>query len=561
MERSIKNMSASKFSVLVSILAIGLTSCANKKKDIPLFLTLLGGGSGKGSAVSSPAGGSTGVIAPEGSTVQPVDESTVVIHFPVEESSTENASLDSESSSSQSEESGARGEEPSMEVAIQNNDQLGTPGFHFQSAYTVPVNLHVKDESGPVQGAIVTIVDTTDNNNPDILFQQVTGNDGSVSGSVLVPATTDALQLNVNLGSSVVSSTVPMIVPSSESVASSLQVLDINRQIAVSGTHNPSKYFTDSDNDGIADAYDDYPDDPKRATLTRYPSSGVNTLAFEDLFPKAGDADLNDYVAFFSFEEDLNSQGQVVSIRGFFQHVARGAGYSHTLNLRMGVNTGAKLEMVTSKVNRNNAVVDETRREINLSASDLDNGFQILGSSRNTIPIANSSASHANNLAFGDFVNFELTFDTPVSRQSLGGAPYDVFLYVENTKHRIHMPNRYFDANGKDRFLDPNGFPWAIVIPGKWKWQLEKQDIRNPSQTGYADFMSWVNSSGQTHKEWYNNVTNPSKVFPLPDESSLAGYLAKTAQENWLLLSLALLFGGLAFGYYLTRKNSSILSR
>jgi LruC domain-containing protein len=533
--------------LLSFLIIIGMAfSCSNKKKDIPLFLALLGGGNSDGASVTTASGTNTGVNAPEGSIIEQIDDTTVVIHFPTP----------SNDDSTESEESTTA---PSTTVTTSNNDQVGDTEFNYQTSTTIPVNINVSDDNGPVAGAIVTIVDVTDPENPNILFQQVTDTSGTASGSVVVSTTTETIQANINLGDSVVSTTVPTTVTNPET-GQVLKVITVEREIVVSGSHNPAEQFTDSDGDGIADAYDDYPDDPTRATLTRFPNKGVNTLAFEDLFPGAGDADLNDYVAFFSIEEDLNAQGKVVTIRGFYEHAARGAGYRHTLNMKLNVPTGATLSKITSK-NRNNKTIQENEGTQTLSSSDLANGFEILGSSAQTISTPNVNAAHANNLKFGDSVNFEITFDQPVSKQTIGSAPYDVFLYVINTKKNIHLPGKYFNAEGKDIFMDSNGFPWAIIVPGKWKWQLEGQDIRKPAQTGYADFNTWAESKGALKKNWYTNVTNPSKVFPLPEESSLSGYLARVAQNNWLILALGLLSVGLLTGYFLTRKNQAILSR
>lgn len=544
--------------LFISFLVLSVSSCSNKKKDIPIFLSLLGGSSSKGSAVSSPAGTDTGIVAPEGSVVQQVDSSTVIVHLPVSDSESTSSGDSSEATDEASGDSSAAPIHTTIALEQSINDAVGEREFRFESSVTIPVQLQVKDENGPVSGAIVTILDTSNQDSPDVLFQQVTDKSGTASGAIQVPTTTESVQVNINLGSSIISSSVPVVISSDDSGPQ--QLIALNRDITVSGSFNPSSYFTDSDGDGIADAYDDYPDDPTRATVTRFPKEGVNTLAFEDLFPKAGDADLNDHVTFFSFEEDLNAQGNIVAIRGFFQHAARGAGYTHTLNLKLPVGSAADLDMITYRVNSNNKVIGQTPTQVRLSAQDLNKGFQILGRSNQTISKPNSHASHATNFALGDYVNFELVFDNPVPRSSIGTPPYDVFLYVENTKKEIHLPNKYFDASGKDMYMDPQGFPWAIIIPGRWKWQLESQDIRNPSQTGYADFMKWVNSKGTSHKEWYTNITNPSKVFPLPEESNIAGYLAKTAQENWLILSILLLIGGLGIGYYLTRRNPIAMS-
>jgi LruC domain-containing protein len=519
--------------IFVILLVLGFTQSCTKKKDDGMFLLgLLAGGSSNPSA-------STASNPPAGSQVEQIDGTTSVIHLPTSPD--------------------AAPEEPiPTSVSTEVQDLLGTSTFTFQTNNTVPISIQVSDEAGPVQGAVVTILDPEDALNPDILFQQTTDATGTASGSIIVSNGVTNVVANINLGNEIVTTNIATTAIN-PSTGSTQDVLSIDRDLVVSGSHNPTSFFTDTDGDGIADASDDYPDDATRSTMTRFPKSGVNTVAFEDLFPNAGDADLNDYVLFFSIEEDLNAQGNISRIRGSYQHVARGAGYTHTLNLKMNAGTGAKLSKII--YNDAGATLDNKGEVVStLSASDIANGFELLPKSDKTLSVQNNSASHANNLKLGYTVSFELSFDQPVPRAKIGSAPYDLYIYVINTKKNIHFPGKYFDVAGKDQFLDKNGFPWAIIVPGKWKWPLESKDIRSASNTGYIDFASWANSKGVEKKTWYLNVSDPSKVFPLPDDSNLAGYLAKAAQENWLIAAIALLISGLSIGYFLTRRNQGHLS-
>jgi LruC domain-containing protein len=556
--------------ILALVLMVGI-GCSNKKKGIPLFLALLGDTSST-QEVKKKSGGSTGVTVPPGSVVEEVDESTVVIVTPPgkeegKESSGDNAGSPGSGETSSGDGSSGSGSDqadgsspdlvvPPVETIIE--DETGVPEFTFGTTITIPVNITVRDSSGVVSGANVTILDLSDPSNHDVLFQQITTGNGLAQGSITIPTSLGQVQLNINFGGIIVSITVDTTVldPSSGQVQF---ITAITRTVSVGTNVNPPAQLVDSDGDGIEDNLDDYPDDPTRATITRSPKSGVNTLAFEDLFPNAGDADLNDYVLFYNYEEDLNAKGEIVEIRGYFQHVAKGAGYRHTLNLRLNVPTGAKFDAVISK-NRNNNTSQESISGGTFTAEQLAAGIELLEESSKTISTPNSIASHANNLKFGDEIQFSLAFDRPVTRAQLGNAPYDIYAYVVNTKKEVHLPNRYFDSAGKDIYLDQTGFPWAVIVPGKWKWQLESHDIRKPSQTGYADFNVWASSRGLEKREWYKNVTDPSKVFPLPDESNLAGFLAKTVESHWLLLSLGLLIIGLPAGYFFTRKNHKALS-
>lgn len=146
---------------------------------------------------------------------------------------------------------------------------------------------------------------------------------------------------------------------------------------------NLNNNHPDKDKDGIEDSKDERPDDPKVSTKVRYPSSGVYTLAFEDSFPAIGDADYNDYVIQFYNEEYLNSKGQIIEIRGVYQHVAEGSSAIHTLNLRLpnGLDFTYETEV---KDNRGNdvreGVVKFTPREL-----DMADGLLILGNSSRSL--------------------------------------------------------------------------------------------------------------------------------------------------------------------------------
>lgn len=76
---------------------------------------------------------------------------------------------------------------------------------------------------------------------------------------------------NINLGNEIVSTNI-VTTAVNPTTGSTQDVLSIDRDLVVSGTHNPTSFFTDSDGDGIADASDDYPDDATRATMTRFPN-------------------------------------------------------------------------------------------------------------------------------------------------------------------------------------------------------------------------------------------------------------------------------------------------
>ncbi|TGK01874.1 LruC domain-containing protein [Leptospira langatensis] len=424
---------------------------------------------------------------------------------------------------------------PTVAVVVVE-DPTGTSAFNYNTTINIPLNLTVVDkDSRSVAGATVLVYD--ENNN--ILFQGVSDSSGKVSGSLTVPTSVGNITIDISIGGDSISQYI------------SLQdILGINRTIRYAVTL-PTVQIADADGDGVPDETDIYPNDATRSTEVAYPNDGVFTLAFEDLYPSAGDADLNDYVIQFKNEEDLNAQGNIVRLRGVYQHVAKGAGYKHQLYIKLPVNVGAS---ITYSLTQADGKVEVATNTVSVTADSLKSGYQIFPDSNKTIRGQNV---HPGDVFKPGFIaKLEIVFDSPVSRSQLGSFPYDLFAYVINTNQQIHFPGLYKNANGTDKYLDSTGFPWAIIMPGPWKYPYEGYDIRNPSQTGYAEFVSWVSSGGANYKTWYFDVTNDSKVFPVPSTSSIVGYLFLSVKKFAIFYAIGLVIAGAIAIFFLRRRQS-----
>lgn len=513
---------------IVFILAIALVGCDQKKKQLIPIQSLA-----QESAPTTTSVGNTGSNANTANTNNPASVATVSI--PSSTSST--ATL--------------ADTQPSATVTV--NPSGNTP-FTYQTNTTIPVNMTVTDNQGnPVSPATVTITNPTENN---VLLQQVTDASGNVTGTVTVPSTTTQVNVTITSGGSTSQPVVvPLQVPVTTNGTTTNQPIGSigNVTLPISNPTGNGTQIADRDGDGIDDQHDFYPDDPKKATKIRFPATGVNTISFEDLYPNAGDADLNDYVVQFYNEEDLNAQGQIVEVRGAYQHVARGAGYRHKLNLLFPNTVNISYESTITDaagVPNNTGITKFTP-----TAAQLDAGLTILGNSGNTISSQNVELNQT--YAPGHVAKVSVIFNTPVARSVIGSAPYNVYLQVIDTSKNIFFPGRYFDADGKDLYMDSNGFPWAIMVPGVWAWPLERQDIRNASVTGYSRFNSWATSKGVNDKDWYTTVTS-GKVYPLPSEpSSLLAYLKGTESNTNLFIAISLAVFGISMGIILRKKLKS----
>ncbi|MCG6195320.1 LruC domain-containing protein [Leptospira sp. FAT2] len=428
---------------------------------------------------------------------------------------------------------------PDVTGVITVNDQVGTPPFTYNTVQTIPLNLIVTDkQSKPVSGATVIVSDNMGN----ILFQGISDSAGKVSGTITVETSVGQITLEITANGESISNIINLI-----------NVIGINREIKyevlLPVVNAPP---ADTDKDGIPDSLDAYPQDPTRASMIRTPAEGVSTVAFEDLYPSAGDADLNDYVIQMHNEVDLNAAGDVIRLRGTYQHVARGAGYKHTFFIKLVAGTGAKFTRKVVREDGKEVTASSTKA---VSAADLTAGLQIHEESNKTT--SNPNVNPGGVFKPGHIATIEIEFDSPVKKTKLGNYPYDIFIKVTNTGKEIHFPGLYKNADGTDKYLDSNRFPWAILVPGVWKYPYEGLDIRKESQSGYKEFNLWVASNGTSYKEWYKHITNEAKVFPVPDDSGLMGFLLLSVKRNAILVAVLLMAAGATAAYLLKRRTLS----
>ncbi|MGJ4754248.1 LruC domain-containing protein [Leptospira kmetyi] len=428
---------------------------------------------------------------------------------------------------------------PPVTGVITVNDQVGTAPFTYNTVQTIPLNLVVTDkQSKPVSGATVIVSD----NQGNILFQGISDNTGKVSGTITVETAVGQITLEITANGESITNVINLI-----------NVIGINREIKYEILLPVVTAPTDTDKDGVPDTLDAYPQDPTRSSLIRIPSEGVSTVAYEDLYPSAGDADLNDYVVHIRNEEDLNAAGDVIRLRGTYQHVARGAGYKHTFFIKLPVSVGAKY---SRKVVRDDGKEITALNTINVSSADLNAGIQIHEESNKTT--SNPNVNPGGVYKPGHIATIEIVFNSPVKKSAIGNYPYDIFIKVINTGKEIHFPGLYKNANGTDKYLDSNQFPWAILVPGSWKYPYEGLDIRKDTQTGYKEFNLWVASKGTSYKDWYKHITNEAKVFPVPDvESELMGFLLNSVKKNAILVAILLMAAGATAAYLLKRRMLS----
>lgn len=473
-------------------------------------------------------------------------------------------------------------------------DQTNNGGdFNFETNVTVPVTVVIENEAGPVANAPVTVTETTTTGEPNVVGTGTTDSNGSVTIPISVPPTVTTVEVSVigvnpTTGEVVeITGSAPIQQPSTGTGSEGSGTVVVAPVVNVDTTNfqpvNGCVQTVDSDCDGVANSYDEFPDDPSLATTAR---SGRYTIAFEDMYPSAGDADLNDHSTVFSTEMDKTPTNKVKTIRGTYTHVAKGAGYNHELRLSLDVPTNATVQVnyidgsgqpwngcaAASKYTAN-AVGDCTGGTLN--AAQLKRGVLILPSSDKTLFGKKNAPSAGTTFTINDFVRgvtaqVTITFEEPVdlnATKNLVGGHLNYFLAINQKTggvfRQIYRPGYFTNSAGKDSFLDSKGFPWAIIVPGIFNHPTEGADIRNTSTSGYVFFNSWMSSKGVAHKDWYLHVdqipapNRPLYVVRVSDfyaDNGFSAYLIKAVRKNALEVSASLIVVGAALGFLMKKR-------
>jgi LruC domain-containing protein len=240
--------------------------------------------------------------------------------------------------------------------------------------------------------------------------------------------------------------------------------------------------------------------DPEVAFQVRTPASGQYTVAFEDLYPVPGDADYNDFVAeYFVLEnyksqvikEELQEAAQEVvldgpievmlmNLHGESTAISKVAGYSHKFGIVIDfpghVATSVKRVYYDAYGNRQ---VD--------SQSNVADRAVIWLFENTSRPVIGKTAT------------FDILFPKGITRSMVSIAPYDPVLYVHNTGKDIHLVGQDSLSGQELSYMDPNGYPWALLVPEDWQPPAETQYIGK----AYPLFDEWRASKGAVAPYWY----------------------------------------------------------
>ena len=281
-------------------------------------------------------------------------------------------------------------------------------------------------------------------------------------------------------------------------------------------------YGLDSDGDGVLDNYDDFPNDPQRAFRNKYPSGGVGSLAFEDLWPAQGDFDFNDLVVDYSFSNITNSKNRLVETYATFILRAAGASYKDGFGFQLQGNIAANDIMVTGSM-LTGQLIKQASNGLESAQNKptfivFDNALNLIKFPGSGIGInTTSGAPYVKN----DTIVLHIAFaPDKYSLADLNIAAFNPFLIVnQNRAKEVHLvdyaPTALADIANFGKFSDTSNpaqgryyrtkanLPWAINIPERFDYPFEKTDILK----AYLKMGLWAQTSGFSCADWYQNKT------------------------------------------------------
>ncbi len=299
---------------------------------------------------------------------------------------------------------------------------------------------------------------------------------------------------------------------------------------------------------GVSDGeVEDYPVTVTESgvTMTHYPSATTyTTFAYEDLFPRQGDFDMNDVLMNIRITEYVKDDS-VIRIKIEGKLAALGAGYRNGFAFQLpGVSSDAvkddSIALTINNVSQTKTVLEASQTYAVLVVSD--NLWDITQAGEGDCKYFRTEegcgTSHRPDWSM------VVPFSTPVATESMSELPYDPFIFAKpltyhgsivDTVTGVH-PGRKFEVHLKNKaptdtfesaifgladdssdiglfhfFQSINGLPWALEIPYDWKHPKETVSILQ----AYPQFYGFASdSTGETNPDWYlEENANASYIF------------------------------------------------
>lgn len=275
----------------------------------------------------------------------------------------------------------------------------------------------------------------------------------------------------------------------------------------------------DSDGDTIPDNLDAFPLDPERAARRFYPSAnGFGSLAFEDLWPKKGDFDMNDLLVAYRVVEILNAQNQIVDLQLNYEIRARGAGSDNGFGIHFPGVSSSVIDSAKTTLSINN----QTPVAMPVEAGQGEAVFILSG---NVTPLTNTGQAFPCSMMNTVMkcprtaavpLTATIHFKQPQTSSQFPVAPYNPFIFRTGKRGlEVHLVDHPPTAKADPKLFgtlddrsDPSqgryyrtadNQPWALDVPETWRHPTEWNNIAG----AYPNFVTWAASGGTTAQDWY----------------------------------------------------------
>lgn len=280
----------------------------------------------------------------------------------------------------------------------------------------------------------------------------------------------------------------------------------------------------DSDNDGVADLFDSFPEDPERAYAFSIPSSGYNYFLFEDLWPSTGDYDFNDLVLGTKTIYYLNAENEYIAGDAEMEVRAIGGSYPNSIGVQfldsksktaLPENTVTKFS--GSHTSKDGSVKSTVEEEVN----NANTAIIVHNVQENIRPFY--ANVYDDKLISNDIEIFHYSFrvnsptteliepDYFIFQDSLRGNEIHVFGYPGT---KLANPKVYGSSTDNTNpltnswYISKNNLPYAIKL-----WVSAKENAAAPVfyhpkskvqiNKAYPRFQAWAQSNGDLNKDWF----------------------------------------------------------
>ena len=285
----------------------------------------------------------------------------------------------------------------------------------------------------------------------------------------------------------------------------------------------------DADGDGIADAYDEFPNDSDLAYTSHSPGENeVGTLMYEDQWPKLGDFDLNDMVIRYNYEFELNASRKVKNINATYSIAAQGGAFRNGFGIELDIDpsqvssvTGYQLSEGIVSLSANGTENGQSKAVI----IAFDNGKSLVGNPSDIFVNTDPSLSKSDPFV----VSIRIELSSAVDKEDLGTAPYNAFIFTDLRRgYEVHLPDHAptdlaqgdlfgtedddsDNVSGTKYYKNASNAMWALHVPEEIGYPSERTHIFD----SFTRLRDWIRSGGTSHEDWYSNseFQDPDNLF------------------------------------------------